>query len=111
MRELLFHIDPTSSVPRYVQVYRHLKSTIMQERILPDTKLPSIRNLAASLNLSRNTTQLAYEQLLAEGFIRSENKKGYYVEPLPLSPPLPTGPREVRQQMVQDNPAAGSKLD
>ncbi|MFU1793708.1 PLP-dependent aminotransferase family protein [Paenibacillus azoreducens] len=104
MRELLFHIDPASSTPRYVQVYRHLKSAIMQGRILPDSKLPSIRNLAASLNLSRNTTQLAYEQLLAEGFIRSENKKGYYVEPLPLSHALPSGAREVRQHALKADP-------
>ncbi|MEI0736461.1 GntR family transcriptional regulator [Paenibacillus sp. JTLBN-2024] len=105
MQELIFHIDPDSPVPRYVQVYRHLKNEIMQGRLLPDARLPSIRNLAASLNLSRNTTQLAYEQLLAEGYVRSENKKGYYVEPLPLSQALPPDLRQVRSQTEEEAPA------
>ncbi|MDR9852173.1 PLP-dependent aminotransferase family protein [Paenibacillus sp. VCA1] len=105
MRELLFHIDPESPVPRYVQVYRHLKNEIMQGRLLPDAKLPSIRNLAASLDLSRNTAQLAYEQLLAEGFIRSVNKKGYYVEPLPLNQALPPNLHQVRTQAEEEAPA------
>ncbi|KHF31755.1 hypothetical protein CM49_06046 [Paenibacillus sp. P1XP2] len=42
MQELIFHIDPDSPVPRYVQVYRHLKNEIMQGRLLPDAVcLPS----------------------------------------------------------------------
>lgn len=47
--------------------------------------MPSIRQLADSLHASRNTTLMAYEQLVAEGYIRGEGRKGYFaneVEPL-----------------------------
>ncbi|MEH6943129.1 PLP-dependent aminotransferase family protein [Bacillus sp. JJ722] len=84
INELLFHIDKNSPIPRYVQVYKKIKKEIMEGKIPPNSKLPSIRNLADALNLSRNTTQLAYEQLLAEGFVRSESKRGYFVERLPI---------------------------
>lgn len=49
------------------------------------TKLPSVRQLEELLGVSRNTTQIAYEQLLAEGYIRSEFKKGYYIQANPLA--------------------------
>lgn len=64
----------------YQQVYLYIKQQIETGQLLEATKLPSIRKLAQVLGVSRNTTQLAYEQLLAEGYIRSELKKGYYVQ-------------------------------
>lgn len=52
---------------------------IESQNINADEKLPSIRLLAEHLQVSRNTTLQAYELLLAEGYIRSEQKKGYFV--------------------------------
>ncbi len=40
--------------------------------------MPSIRQLAESLQVSRNTTLMAYDQLVAEGYIRGEGRKGYF---------------------------------
>ena len=45
-------------------------------------QLPSIRQLADSLQVSRNTTLMAYDQLVAEGYIRGEGRKGYFVNEL-----------------------------
>lgn len=70
--------------PKYKQIYEQFKNYIEQGDILPDEQLPSIRELADSLQVSRNTTLTAYEQLVAEGYIRSEGRKGYFaneVEP------------------------------
>jgi GntR family transcriptional regulator / MocR family aminotransferase len=80
MFELVFSIDRESSAPMYHQIYQYLRTQILSGKIDRNTKLPSVRHLAVQLNVSRNTTQLAYEQLQSEGYIRSENKKGYYVD-------------------------------
>src|SRR5262245_59393932 len=60
--------------PLYRRVYHALKSTIRHGRLAPDARLPSSRELAADLRVSRNTVMLAYEQLLAEGYVVSWNR-------------------------------------
>lgn len=64
---------------KYKQIYRQLKKMIEEGTIIKDEELPSIRKLAESLKVSRNTTLSAYEQLVAEGYIRGEAKHGFYV--------------------------------
>lgn len=54
----------------------------MQGSLQTDDSLPSIRKLAETLQVSRNTTLTAYEQLVAEGYIRGEGRKGYFVNAL-----------------------------
>ncbi len=50
------------------------------ERLSAFTKLPAKRKLLASyLQVSKNTVEAAYEQLLAEGYIESISRKGYFV--------------------------------
>ena len=60
--------------PLYRRVYHALKSTIREGRLAADARLPSTRALAADLRVSRNTVMLAYEQLLAEGYVVSRNR-------------------------------------
>lgn len=68
--------------PKYKQIYEQFKLFIEQGDLQTDEQLPSIRQLADSLQVSRNTTLMAYEQLTAEGYIRGEGKKGYFVNKL-----------------------------
>ncbi|MDF2681664.1 MAG: GntR family transcriptional regulator [Brevibacillus sp.] len=70
------------NLPKYKQIYEKFKSYIEQGDIKADEPLPSIRQLADSLHVSRNTTLMAYEQLVAEGYIRGEGRKGYFVNEL-----------------------------
>ncbi|PYM25007.1 MAG: PLP-dependent aminotransferase family protein [Candidatus Rokuibacteriota bacterium] len=60
--------------PLYRRVYHALKSTIRAGRLAPDARLPSTRELAADLRVSRNTVMLAYEQLLAEGYVVTRDR-------------------------------------
>lgn len=60
----------TDSSPKYKQIYEHFKALIEHGDIKANEPLPSIRHLAQSLQVSRNTTLMAYEQLVAEGYIR-----------------------------------------
>ncbi|MEH7123149.1 PLP-dependent aminotransferase family protein [Bacillus sp. JJ1773] len=64
----------------YHQIYDSLKGSIMNGRLQANEKLPSKRTLAEQLKVSVNTVTNAYEQLLAEGYIYTEERKGYYVE-------------------------------
>jgi GntR family transcriptional regulator / MocR family aminotransferase len=80
MAELIFPIDRNSQIPMYHQVYQYIRTQIASGKLPHGTRLPSIRELARQLDVSRNTTQLAYDQLLSEGYLRSEHKKGFFVE-------------------------------
>ena len=63
-----------SDGPLYRRVYHALKSVIRSGRLAPDARLPSTRALATDLRVSRNTVMLAYEQLLAEGYIVTRDR-------------------------------------
>lgn len=80
MKNTIFTFHDRS--PKYKQIYEKLKSFIEQGDIKADEPLPSIRQLADSLQVSRNTTLMAYEQLVAEGYIRGEGRKGYFANEL-----------------------------
>ena len=71
--------DSEIKIPLYEQLYRRIRSGIESGEIIRNEKLPSKRRLAKHLQVSTFTVQNAYAQLLAEGYITSEEKKGYYV--------------------------------
>lgn len=75
-------IDTKSSEPIYEQIYKYIREEIKNGNLSCGTKLPSGRGLAMHLEVSRNTVDMAYGQLLSEGYIESVPKKGYYVCPL-----------------------------
>jgi GntR family transcriptional regulator/MocR family aminotransferase len=55
----------------YLQVYRALRGEILRGRLASGERVPSTREIARQLNVSRNTAVLAYEQLLAEGYVEA----------------------------------------
>ncbi|MGE5704148.1 MAG: PLP-dependent aminotransferase family protein [Clostridia bacterium] len=75
--------DQTRKTPQYVQLYHYLKGEIAAGRLAEQTKLPSVRRLADLLAISTTPVELAYQQLMAEGFITSKPKSGYYVQKMP----------------------------
>lgn len=79
--------------PLYERLYCHFRAEIESGRMKTGEKLPSRRQLAARLKISAGTVESAYSQLLAEGYIDSKEKSGYYacaLEP-PLHPENPKG--------------------
>jgi len=63
----------------YFQIYEYYRNNILSGQIAENTLLPSTRHLADELSVSRTTVDTAYQQLLAEGYIYSVPKSGYYV--------------------------------
>lgn len=80
MKNIIFPLVATHA--KYKQIYEQFKRLIEQGDLPPNEQLPSIRQLAESLQVSRNTTLTAYEQLTAEGYIRGEGRRGYFVNEL-----------------------------
>jgi len=80
MNDFIFPISHDE--PKYKQIYQQLKMLIVQGNLKSNDSLPSIRRLAETLQVSRNTTLTAYDQLVAEGYIRGEGRKGYFVNEL-----------------------------
>lgn len=64
---------------RYLRVYNYYKDLILNEKMTPGTRLPSIRNGASQFQMSRTTMESAYLLLAAEGYIVSRPQSGYYV--------------------------------
>lgn len=77
--ELLIPLDPQSAKPLYEQIYSYIRQEIRSGSLNAEDRLPSTRVLAEHLKVSRSTTQLAYEQLLAEGYIEARPCRGYFV--------------------------------
>ncbi|MFP7470190.1 winged helix-turn-helix domain-containing protein [Niallia taxi] len=74
-------IEKDKKTPIYKQLYDFYKEEMLNGNIKEGTKLPSVRSLSQTLSISKNTVNEAYQQLLAEGFIESRVKKGYWVVP------------------------------
>ncbi|WP_418057180.1 PLP-dependent aminotransferase family protein [Priestia megaterium] len=72
-------LNRKDDIPLYHQLYEYIKKEIVSSRVEVNDKLPSIRSLADYLNVSRNTVDMAYQQLLAEGYVESKPKSGLYV--------------------------------
>lgn len=62
----------------YEQIYDYIKSDIQNGKIPCGEKLPSTRALSRHLEISRSTVEMAYGQLLSEGYIEAEPYRGYY---------------------------------
>ncbi|WP_422121768.1 PLP-dependent aminotransferase family protein [Planococcus sp. X10-3] len=80
MDMLMFQLKKSSATPIYKQLYTEIKQAIIDGKISVETKLPSKRKLAEFLAISQTTVELAYGQLVAEGFIESRPRKGYYAQ-------------------------------
>src|SRR5918997_493686 len=72
-------LDAASNVPLYRQVYDDLRRAILKGQLKAGTRLPSTRELAAELGVSRNTVMNAFEQLLAEGYLEGRTGSGTFV--------------------------------
>ena len=88
MKPILLQFDHNNSKSLYVQLYEYLKDEIIQGKMTTGEKLPSLRRLSKDLGISITTTELAYNQLLVEGYVTSKPQSGYYVAQVAGAAPL-----------------------
>lgn len=75
----MISINLRDSRPIYEQVRDNFRMLMLSGVLPPDYKMPSVRELAASLAINPNTIQRAYRELESEGYICSVPGKGSFV--------------------------------
>ena len=118
--QVLVRLDPRAREPLQAQLCASLRRAIRDGVLRPGTRLPSSQSLAEDLRISRTTAVLAFDQLAAEGLIRTRAGAGTYVaDPLPADrrrPAAAAAPRVLhpplsrRGAALASTPRASTKL-
>lgn len=87
MNSINFTLELDSKIRLYHQLYDKISELIKNGSYKPNSKLPSIRIVASTLDISKNTVTKAYTQLEKNNYIYSEQKRGYFVSDLSKSVP------------------------
>jgi DNA-binding transcriptional MocR family regulator len=82
-------VSPAGERSLVDQIVGAVKLQIDDRRLAPGSKLPSIRDLAKMLNVSRFTVVEAYDRLVAMGYLQSRRGAGFYVAALAASGAVP----------------------
>ncbi len=110
---LTYELKKSPGVPLYEALYRCIREDILSGSLKPGEKLPSKRALAQNLEVSKITVEAAYDQLLEEGYIRSQEKVGYFIEAVErrAAPGVPAPRQEapVHRQWLLDLTANGTE--
>lgn len=111
---LTYELKKAPGVPLYEALYRCIREDILSGKLSAGQKLPSKRALAEHLEVSTITVETAYSQLVAEGYLCSREKVGYFVETVEITRPaaavIPTIPRETKPQAVDLTANAPAKF-
>ena len=75
---LTYVFERNSKSPLYEQLYNLIKADILSGNIKGGDRLPSKREFAAHLGISKVTVEAAYSALISEGYVYSLEKRGYY---------------------------------
>jgi GntR family transcriptional regulator / MocR family aminotransferase len=87
-----WQVDRASRTPLFQQIYLQIRTAIVSRTLAPGLRLPSTRGLASRLRVARTSVILAYEQLLAEGYIAGRARSGTFISP-DLPAPIESRPR------------------
>src|SRR6516164_8817195 len=74
-----WQLDRASRTPLTRQIYMQARSAVLSGALRPGTRVPSSRAMAAKLGVARASVVLAYEQLLAEGYVESRHGSGTFI--------------------------------
>jgi GntR family transcriptional regulator/MocR family aminotransferase len=94
----LGRIDPARSTPLYLQIVHAVIHEIERDRLPPGAFLPSSRELAAMLGVNRKTVVLAYEDLIAQGWLVSQGTRGTVIADTIAQGRRSPAPRPARDQ-------------
>lgn len=74
----MFELNYRDNRPLYEQLKEQLRRLLVAGAILPDEKLPSIREVASNLAINPNTIQRAYRELESEGYLYTITGRGSF---------------------------------
>lgn len=81
MRDALYHLERSRPATLQAQIREILMAAISAGQLVAGEPVPSTRAMARRLGVSRNTVTLAYQALVAEGFLMARERSGFYVDP------------------------------
>ena len=90
MIEFVQMLDGSESTPLYLQLYQKIRQAIQFGTLNSQEKLPGKRSLAEQLGISVNTVDTAYQLLVAEGYLESKPRSGFYVAQVEHINPITT---------------------
>jgi 2-aminoadipate transaminase len=94
---MLLNLEKDAEMPLYRQIADQIRTNIGSGTLVPGYRLPTVRELAVTLGVSRLTVQTAYAELQSEGFIESVVGRGTFVaEQLPVQ--ITRKPIAIRQR-------------
>jgi GntR family transcriptional regulator len=111
MHELTLHIllAPSSGVPLYRQLQEQLLALIASGRLAPGDMLPSVRQLAAALDINMMTVSKVYSRMEADGVIERLRGTGMRVAPRTTPPSVASRQAELAP-LAQSLVARGAQL-
>lgn len=107
---LTYSFENRGNLSLYEYLYKQIKEDIISTKLRSGDKLPSKRAFAKHLNISTITVENAYAQLMAEGYIYSVAKSGYYVSDITPSKNTYNG-RELQRSYACEHNGAKYKAD
>jgi len=103
-----FFLDPAFEGTLQQQIQQMVAGGVLSGRFRPGEKLPSSRKLAAHLGVSRITVTLAYNELMADDYLSSAGRSGYFVSENAPEPPQISG--RASQDTVDWSRAIGNRF-
>jgi GntR family transcriptional regulator/MocR family aminotransferase len=79
--DLHITLDREAATPAYLQIAHAIMDGIKRGRLVPGSALPGTRELGQMVGANRKTVQQAYEELVAQGWLTAEPKRGTFVSP------------------------------
>ena len=76
---MFIHLNPSSGLPIYRQLFQQLRQRIASGQLAPDEQLPSVRDLSAQLKINFLTAAKVYQLLEAEGLVETRRGLGTFV--------------------------------
>ncbi|NLR73924.1 MocR-like pyridoxine biosynthesis transcription factor PdxR [Leeia aquatica] len=96
--------------PQQQRLYQQLRQMILQGELAPGSRLPGSRQLAADLQVARNSVLFAYEQLGGEGLLHASRRGSCVAAVLSMEQPV-MRPQAVSPLSQRSQPFAGSRSE
>ena len=110
----MIQIDPANHIPLYRQICDELRRLIALGALKPGERIPTVRELAVSTRVNRNTAARAIQQLEHDGVVRTRVGQGSFVEDQPFKRELRDAEERLDGQidrLLDETQTSGIPLD
>jgi GntR family transcriptional regulator len=106
----IIELDPTSELPKYLQIAEQVRSLVARGLLAAGAELPSVRQLAGDLGINVNTVLAAYRQLDSDGVVLLRQGSRAVVHPRMARPEPPRTADLVRLRALLERTRIDARL-